>query len=279
MAPILIDNRCMMKLLLISVLSTAIIFAVGFFSGYQQATTFYTADRKTETLVLPVSASFLDSDIEPQLPATIAAGAEIDVDLPQAGSKTGTINSDVKSKLPVSSNEEKNISHGFQNKLGFQNNLDESAVFNEPDFVVFTLLTPSELNSIKYSIQVGAFGRLINAENMVRTLRSQYLNAYVSDYLDKKNKDRYNVRFGYFFDKKSAVVALNKYKNKNNGEGYLVNFSVKNITKLADAKNVKGVAITEKTKKMVSPEIMPSDAMLLETGQNIVLQADFISPG
>jgi len=84
MAPILIDNRGLIKRVLILVLTTVIIFAVGFFSGYQRATNLYTDNGKVETLALPVPVDFLESDIEPQLPATIAAGAEIDVDLPHA---------------------------------------------------------------------------------------------------------------------------------------------------------------------------------------------------
>jgi hypothetical protein len=84
MAPILIDNRGLIKLVLILVLTTVIIFAVGFFSGYQQATNLYTDGSKVETLVLPVPVDFLESDIEPRLPTTIAAGAEIDVDMPHA---------------------------------------------------------------------------------------------------------------------------------------------------------------------------------------------------
>ncbi len=84
MAPILIDNRGQIKLGLISVLITVIVFAAGFLSGYQQATTFYAAGNEVEILALPVPAVLLETDVEPQLPDIIVAGADIDVDQPQA---------------------------------------------------------------------------------------------------------------------------------------------------------------------------------------------------
>ena len=107
MAPILIDNRGLIKLGLFSVLTTVIVFAAGFLSGYQQATTFYAAGSEIETLALPVQAVLLEGDVEPQLPGTIVAGADIDVDQPQVESKTNTKNSAVEAKPSTSSNIEK----------------------------------------------------------------------------------------------------------------------------------------------------------------------------
>jgi len=237
-----------MKFALLSVLITAIVFTVGFFSGYQQAVTNYTADSEVEILALPAAMVFPDSDIEPQLPATIAVGAEIDVDLPETGYTSRIINS-------------------------FQDKQDESVTVKEPDFVVVTALTPAELNSIKYSIQVAVFAHLINAKNMVDNLQTQNLDAYVSDFINRENENRYNVRFGYFMDKGSATAALNKYKNKHKSDGYVVNFSVKNMTNLADAKDV---TTTKKTKNILSPETKPSDAMSLETERNNVSQSVLI---
>ena len=325
MTPILIDNRGLIKLGLISVLTTAIVFVAGFLGGYQQAVTFYSAGSKIETLVLPTQAALLDSDVEPQLPDTIVAGAEIDVDQPQVESKTSVKISAVESKTSnplnkekvnktneasasnklaalgqtgeqtgkssnkVNSDDKNIINNGdpltikkssVKDKLAsndFQNESGESVATKEPDFMVLAALSSAELNSIKYSIQVGMYGRLTNAENMVRLLRAQQLDAYVSDYTNKKNESRYNVRFGYFIDKKSALSALKKYKNKQKGAGYLVKFSVKNMTRLADAKNIKQVITTEQTKKNSPPETMPSEAMSTETDQGDVSQADAAS--
>ena len=313
MAPILIDNRGLIKLGLISVLSTVIVFAAGFFSGYQQATTFYAAGSEIETLALPVQAVLLEGDVEPQLPDTIVAGSDIDVDQPQVESKANTKNSVVESKPSISSKKEKvnktktsetpvstklvslvqaskpnNKASSDDKKIvsknnqfsikeavtsnSFQNESGESVATKEPDLIVVASLTPAELISIKYSIQVGIYGRLVNAKNMMMMLQAQHLDAYVSDYTNKKNEYRYNVRFGYFVDKKSALSALNKYKNKQKGDGYLVNFSVENITKLADAMDVKQSTTTEETDKKSSPATAP-----IETTGDKVSQADVVS--
>ena len=295
MAPILIDNRGLIKLGLISVLTTVIVFAAGFLSGYQQATTFYAAGSEIETLALPVPAVLLESEVEPQFPGTVVAGAEIDVDQPQVV-KANAKNSAVESKLYASSNNEKvnqtnevlvskklasreqpgslnnKVSSDDKNIINKNNRLSKkekltstavqnesgkSAATKEHEFVVLASLSPTELVNIKYSIQVGMYGRLINAQNMVKMLRAQHIDAYVSGYTSKKNENRYNVRFGYFVDKKSAISALNNYKNKQKGDGYLVNFSVESITKLADAVDLKQSTTTEKTEKKTSPEAAP----------------------
>ena len=335
MAPILIDNRGLIKLGLISVITTVIVFAAGFLSGYQQATTFYVAGSEVEILALPVPAVLLETDVGPQVPDTIVAGADIDVDQPQVESKANTKNSAVESKVFTSSNNEKvnktneaptsnkpaSLGHAsiaqsgkLSNKVSsddtntlnnntrfsfkessikessikessikesiketvtsnsFQNESGESAATKEPDLIVVASLTSAELNNIKYSIQVGIYGRLINAENMMRMLQTQHLDAYVSDDTSKKNEIRYNVRFGYFVDKKSAISALKNYINKQKGDGYLVNFSVENITKLADAMDLKQSTTTEETEKKLSPATSP-----LEITGDKVSQADVVS--
>ena len=330
MAPILIDNRGLIKLGLISVITTVIVFAAGFLSGYQQATTFYVAGSEVEILALPVPAVLLETDVGPQVPDTIVAGADIDVDQPQVESKANTKNSAVESKVFTSSNNEKvnktneaptsnkpaSLGHAsiaqsgkLRNKVSsddtntlnnntrfsikessikessikesiketvasnsFQNESGESAATKEPDLIVVASLTSAELNNIKYSIQVGIYGRLINAENMMRMLQTQHLDAYVSDDTSKKNEIRYNVRFGYFVDKKSAISALKNYINKQKGDGYLVNFSVENITKLADAMDLKQSTTTEETEKKLSPATSP-----LEITGDKVSQADVVS--
>ncbi len=127
------------------------------------------------------------------------------------------------------------------------------------------LITTDEANKIKFSIQVGIYGRLINAQNMKRKLQAQHLDAYVSDSGNKKNKFRYNVRFGYFVDKNSAITALEEYKNSQKGNGYLVNYSAENIIKLAGADN------TEKTDNEPNSVTTPVDVI-----QGKVLQADIL---
>jgi cell division septation protein DedD len=88
--------------------------------------------------------------------------------------------------------------------------------------------TPVNVADIRFSIQVGIYGTLKNAQKMKRKLLAQNLDAYVSAYT-KNGKVRFNVRMGYFADRKSANLALKNYKQNQKGDGYLVNFSEKNI--------------------------------------------------
>ena len=119
-----------------------------------------------------------------------------------------------------------------------------------------TVLSAEDLNAIKYTIQVGMYGRLVNAENMMQMLLAQQFDAYITDYTNKKSEVRYNVRFGYFSDKRSAINDLKKFKSKQKGDGYLVKFTAENIVDLADAKGLTEevkVIKSEKKKNRVKP--------------------------
>ena len=83
-------------------------------------------------------------------------------------------------------------------------------------------------------------------------LQAQNLDAYVSSYGRKDSKVRFNVRFGYFEDKKSANRALKNYRNIQKGDGYIVNFSDKNIVS-SEEDNIKQTAAE------VAPVIKPVD--------------------
>lgn len=86
-------------------------------------------------------------------------------------------------------------------------------------------------DKIRFSIQVAVYGQLNNAEKMMQDLAAKNLDAYVSDYYNKSNKRWFNVRFGYFADRKSANKALKDYIRLHNGDGYLVNFSESRIVR------------------------------------------------
>ncbi len=290
MAPILIDNRGLKKLGFISVLTTVFVFAAGFFVGHQRATTFYQADSEIESLSLPEKITNVDSDIEPQAPEVIEAGEEIDVDQPETLAnalvktrlktaqkakdlavimQASDLPADVKTSVAIKS--VKNTNASAENIQLVSSEVATIAT-QKAQPVVVTSFTSGELSKIKYSIQVGMYGRLINAENMMRKLQTQHLDAYVSDYTNDKNEVRYNVRFGYFVDKKSALTELDEYKSNQKGDGYLVKFSVENITNLAGAKNVKPSTTVEKTGKNISSTKLPS-----KISQDKISQADIIS--
>jgi len=311
MAPILIDNRGLIKLGLISVSITVIVFATGFFSGYQQATTIYQAGSEIEALSLPEKVVVAESEIEPQSPEAMQAGEEIDVDQPalpaqlleqtqavvkdSVKNNSATLSSlqpeqqmtklkdDVMADLPMAEDNNKGSikNNGITETIQTKSSLVTDAVAHKPHVVV-TLLTADELNKIKYSIQVGMYGRLVNAENMMKMLQAKHFDAYVSDYTNKKNEIRYNVRFGYFPDKKSALAGLKEYKNSQKSDGYLVKFSVENITNLASTKvineHLNQTNTLEKTDNKLAPQTVPTEATPNKTSQNEMVQADMEDP-
>jgi len=156
------------------------------------------------------------------------------------------------------------------------NNRADKEITNPADALIVTTFTTDELSKIKYSIQVGVYGRLINAENMMKVLQAQQYDAYVTDYTNKKNEIRYNVRVGYFADKKSANETLAKFKASQKGDGYLVRFSADNIVKIADAADIKQAVDVpvhnNETGTGLTPVIMP-----LEITQDKISQADIVN--
>jgi hypothetical protein len=60
-----------------------------------------------------------------------------------------------------------------------------------------------------------------NAMRRMSELESQHLSAYTDGYTNKRNELRFNVRFGYFKDKSSALAALNSFEQNMSGSGYI----------------------------------------------------------
>lgn len=298
MAPILIDSRELVKLGFISLLISLAIFVAGFFSGFQQATTFFASGSETESLLLPKKVVAAESAIEPQSPAIIEAGEDVDVDHPGNQPEVIISAAPVSHSIePLSAREtgpdmvhekpagnetiaEENAQLGVEEDTSGTaeaNNISSGSTVVTASTAIPAVLQPdiktltaAEIANIKFSVQVGMFGRLSNAENMMRVLQAQQLDAYVSDYSNKKKEVRYNVRFGYFTDKKSAVSALKAYKNKQKGDGYLVKFSMENITDLAKADDTVQPAVQQpellqrKEQNNTSDSILP-DAMTLQS--------------
>jgi len=263
MAPILIDNRGLIKLGLISLLTMFVVFSAGYFSGYQKATVFYAMANELEVLDLPEQSIKDISNADLQLPEMIVAGEEIDVDQPVIIDLSQTQNKssnmvDTVDEQPEVTEIKKPVELVEMSNGDVQIDIDKENVDKLPSKTTAEVssLTEFELSGIKYSAQVGMYGSLINAENMVKLLQLKKFNAYVADYTNKKNEVRYNVRFGYFVDKKTAIAALKRYKKVEKGDGYLVKFSVDNIVKLADKNNIKLVVpakIIDKTESLDNP--------------------------
>jgi len=285
MAPILIDKPGLVKLGLISVLTLVIFFAVGFFSGYQQATKVYTDRSAAEVLVLPEQTAAQENDVLPQQPDDIAAGAEIDVDQPQSKASNAVNTAAIVNKIhkPAKQGMKGNKKQPTDNKKPGNNRVvsvsDYSvkvgvpAVKTQPvDFVNISALPPEDIKKIKYSVQVGTFGRLDNAEKMVATLHEKQLDAYASEYTNKQNLIKYNVRFGYFTDKQSARRALKEFKNKQKSDGYLVNFSIKRIVGLAKENSPETHPYAEKKQQALSSGAVAENIISLEASMKNVAQ-------
>jgi len=295
MAPILIDNRGLIKLGLISLLTVLVVFRVGYFSGYQKASVFYTTTSEIENLELP-ERNFVDANnIDPHSPETVIAGEEIDVDQPvmidvvEAQNQSNKNNfalivSAESSKAPakklVAINPSPKISIVDVQQTPSKSNKspDSSRVDNSNDAknVDVSRLTNDELNEIKYSVQVGVYGNLINAENMMKILQTRQFDAYVGDYKNKKNEIRYNVRFGYFTNKQSAIKGLNRYKQVEKSDGYLVNFSIENIVNLADKNTINDNVKPEPLIDVIDKS-KPSEKGSSEITQNRVRQEKYLT--
>lgn len=308
MAPLLIDSRDVLKIGFIAILVVILTFSGGFLFGHQRAATFYQASSDIQSLVLPETLSTRQDIAEFQLPSIIEAGEEIDVDQPGIKKQAAT-NSDstLTAQEMVDASENKEMPEVKKNSIAVitaVNEVEQKNESNENDLAaeiksaeavdkddssasvdesinpagtsIVTAFTSDELRKIKYSVQVGVYGRLINAENMMKMLQAQQFDAYVTDYTNKKDEIRYNVRFGYFADKKLAIAALDEFKTRQKGDGYLVRFSAENIVKVADAADIEQAvdvpSQNSNTDKVQMPATVPPG-----NAQDKISQADVLN--
>lgn len=269
MAPLLIDSRDLFKFVLVSVVTVIIVFTSGVFVGHQRAATYYQAGRDVYPLPLPGRATVAENLLETQLPLEIEAGEFIDVDHPESSVRPVTNNVPVQTlvSVPEKITEIQQDDKAVQTKENSQKNAantEKHVISTQPDAAIASVVSSSRtggLDNIKYSIQAGVYGRLVNAENMMKMLQMQRYEAYITDYTNRKNETRYNVRFGYYPDKKSALESLGRFKSDKNGDGYLVKFSADNIVNLADAtdaeKNVTPPIKLQGHEKTSTPAVIP----------------------
>ena len=83
------------------------------------------------------------------------------------------------------------------------------------------VIDTADANSARYTIQVGMYADMGNAERRVSELEEQQLSAYIDTYTNKQDKERFNVRFGYFNSMSSARKALAVYEKQFSGSGYI----------------------------------------------------------
>jgi len=254
MSPLLLDSRDLFRIGLITITIASVIFAGGFVFGFQKAESVLITGSSTRVLELPVKLETTLSEIEPRIPEVRAVGEHIDVDRPdsvaqQTSSETvETTEIVMQSAVPVAvksgSPDEQSIAGTAvadkpQNQsltAGNSAAAGQSFVDTGSQATLLPVLpSASELSMAKYSIQAGMYGSLQNAQSMVERLREQGMQAYVSEYFNSKNQLRYNVRFGFFADKTNALSMLEKYKSRQQGDGYLVRFSAESLARLTAA--------------------------------------------
>lgn len=274
MAPILLDKRDLLKLGIVSVLTIVLAFAAGFKFGQRQAV-FSQATPGIEHAALgPVQASPASkaSNLR-QYNDAISASSSGSEPAVATASDTG---SKTKDALPTEKSHVAKVAdkrlvgqqHSSQQEIGQPQPSKQQPSKQQPSKqqvqlhqVESTNKTRSASDSLrtgevavqanatalekdsgsstdvaKYSIQVAVYARLINAKSMMESLQEKNLDAYITDYINKKNRTRFTVRFGYFKDKDSARQALKSYIRKHDGDGYLVNFSSDDIVDVPQAK-------------------------------------------
>lgn len=94
----------------------------------------------------------------------------------------------------------------------------------EPD-IQTEIIDTANAEDARYTIQVGVFADVENALRKQSELESQKLSAYIDEYTNKRDALRFNVRFGYFKDKSSALVALTSFEQSLSGSGYVTRIS------------------------------------------------------
>ena len=83
------------------------------------------------------------------------------------------------------------------------------------------IIDSASAHDARYTIQVGVFADADNAMRREAELQDQQLTAYVNEYRNKLDQPRYNVRFGFFKDKSSALAALAYFEQNLSGSGYV----------------------------------------------------------
>jgi len=243
MSPVLLDHSSQKKLMISMVLALVVVFLSGYVVGFKKAEVKLASLIDTVALDLPGTAAEFSADMEPQRPMLAEPGEMIDVDsvddkkvaglngiikVAQASTSEATVNPSqtaMKKVVPedVLEVEQKEaevnqaVSNGASEPLAIGGPSE-----SDPGQEELLIQDTATEETAAYSIQVGMYGQLSNAEQKVEALIATDLSAYLTDYMNKKNEIRYNVRFGYFANRSSAREALATYEKELSGSGYIV---------------------------------------------------------
>jgi cell division septation protein DedD len=256
MTPLLLDQRSIFKAGIAVSLGMLAVFSTGYYLGLQKAGfSGIIGLNRTIALALPKPAHADTDEPEPQFPVAQLPGAIIDADSSgtdtNAKQKAAALTDDNAIQLtngPVTSataDEESTPQKGARLQLASltipaqvlnagseaaselhdkkpAELVDEESSKALADAARQSLITDTATAvDARYTIQVGVFADAENALRRMSELESYQLSAYAEGYANKRNQLRFNVRFGYFRDKASAVAALNRFEQDLSGTGYV----------------------------------------------------------
>jgi cell division septation protein DedD len=252
MAPVLLDHSGQKKLMLGMTLALLVVFLGGYVTGFRKAEMRLASFIDTVALDLPGIISEFSGDMEPQRPMLAEPGESIDVDI--AGQEPLPESVEVADAGQVAKIEvSKPVSMPVVKApalVATEEKLTDTAEASRPLAIGGPLEsdpgqgaepliqdTATEETAV-YSIQVGMYGLLDNAERKVEELIAADLSAYITDYLNRKKEVRYNVRFGYFADRRSAKAALATYEKVFSGSGYVLRMPAAPSETVADNSSI-----------------------------------------
>ncbi len=212
--------------------------------------------NQTIALALPRPAHADTEAYEAQQPQSLAPGADIDVDSPDAAAvgRDGETTSDAglpyaqtgvdavikqttdSIESPVADVEAEQAGQPMQlaslnaSAAVFENSNDSvlDGAQDEPlqadedaSGAAPAITDTATAEDARYTIQVGVFAEANNALRRVSELEALQLSAYTSSYTNQRDEIRFNVRFGYFSNKSSALAALEIFEQQLSGSGYV----------------------------------------------------------
>ena len=227
MSPVLLERKDLFKLTAITVVIVPALFVSGFIFGYYRAETHSNLQQASIEINIPDTGTSTAELREPVVPEVMAPGFDIDVDVatidfpqPAADTNDSPAAGDATANAAAEKQEETAAAAkpaDEQQALAIGGPLEPAEAKPEE-----LLLDTVEESGARYTVQVATFGSAKNAERKVESLLSNNLNAYSTEFTSKKDRQMFNVRFGYFDTRKNALAALKAYKAVYDEEGYLV---------------------------------------------------------
>jgi cell division septation protein DedD len=239
MAPLLLDRRSLIKSGFYLLLLLTTVFFGGYYSGYIRGFGYAESllqqkELPPVALVLPEPVNVDTSVFEPQPPAAVEPGADLDVDRADATIAQVISPEPSVTEVDTPSDGVREESPGPPVQLASlgvtPGIVTDAVVTTQPPqragkTAVSPLASNASVTDARYSIQVGMYGSVDNAEVLLNTLNASSLDAYIDEFSNAGGESRYNVRFGFYRDRTSAKAALHAYRSKLAGDGYVVRVS------------------------------------------------------